>query len=259
MSASKNLVANPAGRNLTLDPKRVKWVRTRITELKKIVDGAYLEFTDLLYEAAQGQYFKEWGFDDFEDYVLTELGWQERKGWYFVAIQKKLVIENKVSKEALQKIGWSKASRIASLPPKELEGGKAEKWVTEAENESFLEVEAKVKRAKKNNGEAIERTEEVEVRKFYLYPDQVKNVDLAIKNAKKSAQSDKDGHCLDMICLDFNGSRAEEMDVKLEHLLKGIERVFGVELIATNVKGDHYEIVHGAKLAKKLIDKGIEK
>jgi hypothetical protein len=47
--------------------------------------------------------------------------------------------------------------------------------------------------------------------------------------------------------------------VKLDHLLKGIERVFGVELIATNVKGDHYEIVHGARLAKKLIEKGVEK
>lgn len=259
--ASK-LVANPPGKNLLADPKRVKWTRERLTILKKMVEGAYLEFTELLYEAAQGQYFKEWGFDTFDEYIKQELDWQERKGWYFVAIQKKLVIEGKVSKEKLQKIGWSKASRLTSLPPSELTDGKAEKWVERAENRTFTELEADVRKvnAKRADKTAADIEEESFERvAFQLHPAQFKNVEAALKLAQKVTGSDKRNHLIDMICLEFNGGRAEDSGAKLEHLLKNIERVYGVEIIACRASGDDYEIEHGKKLAVKLVQKGMEK
>ena len=254
-----NKLANPEGKPLTNDAKRVKWTRERLTVLKKMVEGAYLEFTELLYEAAQGQYFKEWGFDTFDEYIKQELDWQERKGWYFVAIQKKLVVEGKVSKDKLQKIGWSKASRLTSLPASELTEGKAEKWVEKAEGKTFTELEAEVRRV--NARQADKNTKEIEAEadndftpiRFLLRPGQVKNVEGALKLAERITGSDKRNNLLDMICLDFNGSRAEEGKVKMENLIKGIERVYGVEIIACRVSGNDYEIEHGAKLATKLV------
>jgi len=117
---SKALVENPAGKPILLDKKRCQWVRDRVIALKTIVDRAYIEFTKLLYEAASGQYFKVWGFETFDAYVENELGWQERKGWYFVAIQKKLVVGANMTKERLEEIGWSKASQLARLPDDEI-------------------------------------------------------------------------------------------------------------------------------------------
>jgi hypothetical protein len=256
---SKALISNPEGRNILADPKRVKWVRERLTILKKIVDNAYLEFTELLYEAANGQYFKEWGFERFEEYVETELGWQERKGWYFVAIQKKLVIGAKVPKADLEEIGWTKASRLSSLPSEELEKPeKVKEWVERAKKTKARELKIEVNKAK-NKAVGTERfsTEDVELVSFGFHPEQKKTVELALDIARKISGEKKKSFLFEMICLSFAAEKCEEMNVKLERILQTVERVYELELVAVKVKGANRDIIHGQKLMRQMLKEGV--
>lgn len=257
---SKALVSNPEGKNILAEPKRVKWVRDRIKSIKEVVDAAYLEFTELLYEAAQGQYFKEWGHERFEDYVRDELGWQERKGWYFVAIQKKLVLDAKVTKEDLGEVGWNKAGQLASLPPEEMKDpAKQKEWVEKAKKSNYRELKADVAKAKnKALGEKRFIEQVYETITFGFAPEQMKTVKLALDLAKKvSGEQKKVSFLMEMICLSFAAERCEEMDVKLERILQSAERVYEIELVAVRVKGKNREIVHGGELMKRIMKDGI--
>ena len=252
MSGSKEVIKVEAT-PIAKDKKRVKWVNTRIDELSKIVDTSYVELTELIYESTEGEYFKEMGFSTFEEYVRKHLGWKERKGWYFASIYKKLIKGAKLPKEDLSKIGWVKASKIASLPSAELKPGKVEKWVENAEDMTNEELDIKVRKAKISAGEELEgATEEPAQRKtFALFTEQLKNVDLALEIAQKIAGSDKPGHLLDMIALSFNAERVEEVSVKIDRILSTVERVYGVNVIAIQIKGTKHEVIYGEKFVKK--------
>lgn len=257
---SKALVSNPEGKNILAEPKRVKWVRDRIRMLKEIVDKAYLEFTELLYEAAEGRYFKEWGFSEFKEYVEAELGWQERKGWYFVAIQKKLILDAGVPKQELESVGWSKASQLASLPPEEMKNPtKRKAWVETAKKSTHVELRAEIAKSKnKALGEKKYEEKVYETITFGFHPEQMKTVKLALDIAKKvSGDEKKVSFLMEMICLSFAAERCEEMNVKLERILQSAERVYEIELVAVRVKGKDREIVHGGDLMKRILKDGI--
>ncbi len=108
--------------------------------------------------------------------------------------------------------------------------------------------------APKDDGRPLKRT-------FFLHPGQAKNVDLAIsiaQRAKFRGRPVRANHALDLICLDFNGSRSEDPLIKIERILEGLKRVFDVEVIACRLKDECYEIIHGCPLARKLVEHGIK-
>lgn len=241
------------------DPKRVTWVLTRVEELKKIVDTAYVEISKLLYEVQQKCYWRKEGFDSFENYLESKLQFKDRKGWYFVSIYKNLVVDAKVPEARLAEVEWTLAAQVASLPSEELKNGKAEKWLDKAMTKNRAELIAEVRTVKnryKEEGEAKSETEVVITEDFYLYPDQHKNVMKALNMAREIASGMnkpmKKGHLLDMICLEFNSGRMEEGEVKLNWILEQVERVFGVECVAIDSSKKGELVVFGNKLAKRL-------
>jgi hypothetical protein len=251
------------GKAIILDVKRCSWVIERLDILAQTIKSHYVEMCELLYEAAEGRYYttlkdkdgKE--FERFEDFVADRFGWKDRKGDYFIAIHKKLVVEGKVTKEELAKIDWSKASQIARLPATERTPEKLkDKWMPAAKEKNFPALIAEVNKAKNEDaGNKDLREEETIKRTFYLYPEQAKSMDRAIELAKKINKSDKIGHALECVCLDFYGSRCEEAGVKMERILGAVERFWNIEIVGFKFKGQEVEIVHGQKLAKKY---GIE-
>jgi hypothetical protein len=260
------------GEPLFVDEARSGFVRKRLMELKEQVGTFYFEMTEKFYEVVEDKYYKKWGFSSFEDYCDKELGWGKRKGWYFVKFFKTLVMEAGLPKEQLRDIDWSKAAAISELPPEELNDKDVrDKWIETAKSDSASTLKSKVgavkerRRIAREGGkvsalkpiapEEIKEEEQLVNKTFRLYPAQLQNVELAIKNSMKTSGSDKEGHNIDLICTEFNVSRGEDADVKLNRMLDSINRAFGVECVAIAIKGKNEEIVYGAEIAKRY---GIE-
>ena len=245
------------------DPKRAKFVLERVDVLKKIVDSAYVELSELLWEVKERHYWKKAGFQDFEEYCDKQLQFKDRKGWYFCSIHQNLVRDAKIPKEDLKEVEWTLAAKVASLPKEAMKDGTAKKLIQKAKGMSRLELSAEVNKIK-NSYAGTKKHKEVVVshEEFYLEPDQKKNIDAAMHLARKMMQKMNKpvgqmtkAHFLDMICLEFNSSRLEEGDVKLNWILEQVERAFGVDCVAIQVKGKDEVVVHGTKTAKKY---GIE-
>lgn len=234
--------------------------------LVQVVKESYVELTELLWEIKTKEHFRKLKgkdgepFDRFEDYVEDRLGWKDRKADYFVSIHEKLTLAG-APKKSLATIEWSKASQLTALPEAERQPGKIEKWIEKAQDMKFLDLKAEVVNAR-NESRAAEagqrKPADVEPKvkaEFYLAPAQASNVQLAVTTAMKVGNSDKKGHCLDLICTEFLTGRAEEAGVKMHRILSSVERIFDVQIVAMKIKGDDTEIVYGQKFAKKY---GIE-
>lgn len=79
--------------------------------------GANVAFYDMamgLTEAYENDYAKEWGFENFADYVERELDMKYRSAYYMVQIGQ-TVRSFGVSKELVQKIGWTKLKEITGV------------------------------------------------------------------------------------------------------------------------------------------------
>jgi hypothetical protein len=89
---------------------------------------------------------------------------------------------------------------------------------------------------------------------FQLYAPQHENVRLALEKAKALCHSDKKGHQLDMICLDFlatNDFMGNELDKRLRYLRK-IEMTLGLKLIAVDPQAK--DIVYGLETLQLIAD-----
>ena len=252
------LIPEIVGENILADPKRATEVLGRVDELSKVIKGAYVELTELLYEVAQQQYYKTLKntagekYTRFEEYVEDRLDWKERKGRYFVSIHKNLSVEGGLSKEDLAELDWSKASQLARLPKSELNSERLGEWVERAKDMTHPELQAEVNKAKNKVEDDRQYNEEVTVKEsFGFHPDQLKNVHSALDLAARITGSGVKSNCLDLICLEFNASRAEEGNVKLKEMLDTIKRVFEIEVVAVKVKGDTEQLVYGKSYMKK--------
>ena len=88
-----------------------------------------------------------------------------------------------------------------------------------------------------------------------LYDEQFKNYERAMRAASALAESDKTGHLLDMICLEFNAQYAsKEGGDRLKAIKRYVammERVFGVRVIVIDPDSD--AVLAGKDMAKELL------
>lgn len=263
MGTSKAVVE--FGKPIFVDEKRCKWVFERVDVLLSTANNVYAELCELMHEISRDKLYKQVKNKDgknytrFEDYSADKFGKSDRTGDYHLAIQKKLVIEGKITRDDLSQIEWAKAKELARLPASERTTEKLkEKWIPEAKKTKVEGLKASVNKTINSFKDKEERQlkEETTIhRTFCFSEDQVEVVDRAIDLAKKIGNSTVISHALECVCLDFIGSRCEEADVKMDRILGAVERHFGVEIVAFKYKGQEVEIVHGQKLAKKY---GIE-
>jgi hypothetical protein len=243
--------------------KEAKWTLKRVDDLVRIVNQSYLELCELLYKVRENEWFKILEGSDgdlyhtFEEYVADRLGWKNRKGQYFVKIQKDLMLPAGLKREDLVGVEYTKAEALAGLPAEEKEPAKIKGWLEEARTTPVKQLRAKVNKVReKVEKDKVFKTDADVVVQFYLAPEQAKNVNLAVQVAQKIAGGDaKRGHALDMVCLDFLSGRIEESKMTLRRLLKRAEDVFGVKIMALEEKGSEMEIAYGDKIAAQF---GIE-
>lgn len=252
-------MGQPVGKELfEIDPERADWTLQKVDVLKTQYESLQIELAEYIYEVAQGEYYRRLRdpetkdfYQRFEDYCQGHLGWSLRKGRFFVSIQKNLVLAG-AAQDQLRAIGWWKSGIIAALPNDEREEKKLESWLERAGRMSADELQAEVNKAKNRYLEAGQKKRPEEVTRketFGFYPEQHKNVELALEIAKKASGSEVKSHNMDMICAEFVASRAEEAGVKLQRQLDNLERAFKCKIVAFSENGDR--VLYGAKVAKQ--------
>jgi len=258
----KALVPERVGKNLHIDRKRMAWAIERADVLAGVIKKSFVELCRVLAEVMDQQYYKEYTFQRgkekgepytrFEDYVEDRIEWSARKGFDFININRKMLIEAKVTDEDMETVGWTKAVVLSDLPLEERKPEKMRTWLTKAQTSTERELRDEVDEVKaKAIGKKYEKQEDFEWRNFSLAPDQVKNLDLAVKVAQQLTGTATKAFAIDMIALYFVAGHLEDSGEALRQILRNVERVFGVELVAIK-KGADEEIVHGQKIAKRL-------
>jgi len=261
-------------------------IRRRAKELSEQLDVGYMELARILYEVydspidndpRRGPVYISWGYANFADYAMQELGIQPKKAerlrhiWYTLEIELKGLDPS--LKERVAKLGFAKVRELIRV----LTLRNAEQWVAFAEKNTFAQIERAVvdehRRAKvaetvlgSTSAEGAEDgagpdpteaippppTETAKQERFDLFPAQLENVYEALKKAEELSGSSKKGHNLDLICSDFLATNDfignDTLDNKLRMIAK-LERVFkGLRFVVVDVEAK--DVVYGIESLK---------
>lgn len=218
--------------------ERKLFVKDRLDELRSQVGENYLEMGELLQETRAGEYWDQWGFDSFEEWVEATLGFARRKAFYLMKIQNTFEVMLNIPREELVAYDWTKLSAIAEV----VDEDNVNEWLDVAGKATVKDLKSVVKDslaqiAAEDAGEgSVEppTTEKFTSFSCKLAPAQAENVDFAMQRAAELSESDKRGHCLDFICLEFLSTYGAvgggDAKADLQHLLDNIAALYGVEV-----------------------------
>ena len=197
--------------------------RKALKEMAKRVDETYTDMGRHLYNVYYGDYWESWGFEDFEEYCMAELGFAERKAKYLMAIWKRMLVDLGVARKKLERIGWTKLSKIVNVVDEKT----VESWLDRARTLKVSDLEKAVKKYKGDS----DADEDYTSINFKLAAAQAENVEAAMAVAEAEAGSDKRGHLLDLICTEFQAGHMDPSK-KLAWVLKQVQRTYGVKVVA---------------------------
>lgn len=199
----------------------VQSVRDDIIGLVESVGQTNYELGRLLGDVSRDGLYEAWGFKTFEEYVESDLGFARRKAMYLIAIYDK-ASELKIPEDRIEEVGWTKGREILRFVETDEQ---FEEWADRAVTMSVskllellkLEFKGKAPSKKGKDGEGNDTYEHdgevFHVLEIPLAEDQYENVKQAIDRAKEIAGSDKVGHILDMICLDWLSQNSSVTDI----------------------------------------------
>lgn len=188
---------------------------------------------ELLFEVRENQWFKTYGYASFDEYLDKEVSFRRRKSYYLMRIYEKFVKELAIPVKVLRCAEWSKVKELVGVVTKENWAPLLEKTKTMSVPQTVEMVRGlKPKVVATKTGEA----EPVVKLSFGLYPDQAVNVRHALEIAAKEANSNSQGHLLDLICVDFVAGHAAAGDAltdtasRLARIVNSLETTFGVKI-----------------------------
>lgn len=200
------------------------YIRTRIENLITDIDTKYVELADLLYEVYSKQYYKIWGFKNWRDYIVS-LKFGLRRIQYLISL-KKWVDENITDARKRQRflsLGWSKAKEFIGVVNDENVDEITEK-AAKLKTVEVVEVAREIKTGKKPDRSVNELTNLM----FSVFPEQRENIEYALQLAQEKTKSDKRGHLLDMICVEYIANNSDD----LVDLLGRLEKVYNIRIAA---------------------------
>lgn len=204
-------------------------LRAEVRSLADRVDQTYMELGRRLRVVCDSDAAETWGFKNFDDYVEQELGFKRRKARYLMMIADKAE-EFGLSYADLAGLGWSKAKEILSRVESRAD---FDSWSQRVLRDDLsvaalvaslkLELEGTVstpggdRDADGNKLVVTADGEKIHIVEVPLFDAQYENVKLALVRAGEIAGSEKVGHLLDMICLDWlaNNSSVAGLGEKL--------------------------------------------
>lgn len=222
------------------ESERKEAVRNFVKQSRHMEGCLALVQGEALYEVMAGNYWNEWGFDSFRDYVEQEMEFKFRKAYYLVEIYQKFVIELGLRKDELASLEWTKARELLPIIDKD----NASRLLKNIQGKSLVEIKEWVKQLKSpkavpsaDSDEAEEDDKTVRI-SCILKGGQVSNVNSALELAKQATGSDSIGNLLDLICTEYLVSSADDQNVQalvgLEDHLENLKRIYNVDIEVKN-------------------------
>lgn len=236
------MIDEKSGKRLSITEAVRKITKVLVT----IHDKAKISLAEMLYQIYTKEYFKTWGFDNFQNYTESELDFQYRQAKYLIDIWDILVEKRKIPVEVLRKHSWTKLREIVGKAAKYDEVS-LEDVKTLIEDSDKMTVEEVIYKAREvaYKSSASEKVAEPTHRvTFTLFEEQYKNVKKAIDAAEEITGSSKPGSSLDLICTEFiaghiHGDKKKE----LQRIAKELEGATGCKLLVA-LDG---EVIHANK------------
>lgn len=167
----------------------------KVEDMKNRIFDTYFDLGQVLREIRDGMLYKEFGYEDLEEYAQKRHGFSYRKAAYLIAI-----VENcekaGLSKDEVRGIEWSKMACLPSLTDEN-----RAKWLAKAKEMSVEELKNEVK---KSRGE--DETEEKKFISFSLSLAQKEVVDRALELAAKLTGSEVKSFHLEVLAMEFVGT-----------------------------------------------------
>lgn len=232
-----------------------------VVRLAQVTNETFVQLGEKLHEIMDKKLYRFFKgtdgqpFSKFEDYVSTRLNIGWRAAFARLKVYRSLCVEGGMSKAEVEEIPYSKALMVSEVA--DMKNVKdVEMWVEKAKTQPFDKFDEEVKwHKRKQGGSQTGETPALRLN-FLLTGLQMDNVNEALKAASAVAESKKDGHLLDLICTSYLANEALKENVDdagLAHILKEIERTYGMAILA--VKDE--KVVFGSKKMLKVL--GLDK
>jgi hypothetical protein len=220
-------------------------VRARARELRAQGEQTAWDLSEVLYQIYNEGLYVAWGFADWRSYVEAELDFKTSKAEQYVAIQ------GWIRAFAPEFVEWVKVMGVtkARLMKTRLTPENAAEWRPRLEGKTYREIEAILAGQDPDAGdddggydegdggtagEEKKGPETADMLRFSLFPEQRRNVELALERAKVLGETDKDGAALDYLATAFLSHEGHYKG--LDEVLAAMERSLGVRLIAFKPK-----------------------
>tara|TARA_Y100000310_G_scaffold171648_1_gene171844 strand:+ start:2113 stop:2892 length:780 start_codon:yes stop_codon:yes gene_type:complete len=224
-----------------LPPAEYDDLRREVIEARDQTESAYWRLAGALFTVWNESAYEEWGHATFNDYIDQELDMQRRKAQYLVSIAGWFGEQPESVQGWVKQLGWTKARELVGLVDENNSG----EWQEKAENSSLRELTKAVKEAKSQStdseaeGEVADRPKR---KNFALFEEQMGNVNTALAKCMTLANSDKEGHALDLICTEYLSQNSGFNT--LNDYLERVQGAIGLKLVALDASAG--EVVFGS-------------
>ena len=234
-------------------------LRRRVVDLRDVMNSSRWDLAEVLSKIRGDQVYHHWGYSSWDVYIETEIGLTGRTvmyltsmyDWFVLKVGPELTPEHLAQViERVKALGWTKSRLLVNIAIAE----NVDEWLDKAEKLSCSELES-VTRSELTEAEKRKlKKEELGVSKSFKFSkEQWVTVEQAIEIAAKLSESDKSGHCLQLICQDFVATNMAQKDGGQKSRGKYFDKmgaVFGAWVIV--VDKETGKVVHGESALKKI-------
>lgn len=237
-----------------------KELRKEVNDCRRTVEVTYWRLSQLLHKVWDESLYIEWGFSSWREYVDQELGFGMRKAQYLVGITQWVRALNPDVQKWISELGWTKAKELTGRVTNE----NATEWKRKVEGKTVAQIqealkaggeeEASGKGDKGKGSEEGQTKDRAHKMAFTLHREQTKNVVAALEKASEISGSEKPGHNLDNICVEFLANNGTVLN-RFE-FLKRCEAQTELQIVAYDPKESEGigAVVYGDKLLNQLAD-----
>jgi len=234
-------------------------IRKSVIELKETIDKSRWRLAEVLFAIHDQTIFQRWGYNNFDQYVSTEVKMTERTaqylvsmyGWFVHDMGPKLSEEDRKEMiDGVRELGWTKARSLIGVTTPE----NVQEWIEKAKKLSSTELQNAVKKAlvEKGGGNPSD-VKDMKRMSVAFADEQYDIVQQALGLAEQKAESNKKGHLLSLICQDFVATTMAQTDGGQRSKGKYFDKIgaqFGVRLIAVDIETK--KVVHNKKVLEGL-------
>ena len=239
-------------------------VRRQVLSLRDKTDEDYWSLSVVLREVHDNDYYREWGFDSWKEYVEQEVDIHIRKAQYLVKLQSWFDGMTPAIQKWIRALGWTKARMLMHVVTQE----NAQDWKNRVADKTVSEIKEMLEGDKDSEGEdgavsesGSSETPDDKSHKFKatLMGTQWETVQSALEKAKEAGETDKDGQALSLICVDYLATNTNILT--RTDMMEQYEKIWGVKLIAVELStedGEEDLIVFGGDYLEDQGDDGEE-